>query len=236
MRSVRLWVWVLPFLLYGMFWLWYTPLSGPMKPAEIENIVGSLEARGADPATIERLRSFFEEDDGRSFIMVNIIDLADDPPDLPATGPDASSAELMGHYMEYMWPALFRRACHPVFAGGSVGAAMDVAGIDGAEQWGSAAMMRYRSRRDMWAISSHPSFRDRHDYKLAALEKTIAFPVRPQLFLGDPRLILFLVLISVLSLVDNFVLRRRRSGPDVNRAKLQPDYAAKGHGRDRCDS
>ncbi|MEL6956906.1 MAG: hypothetical protein AAFO88_09715 [Pseudomonadota bacterium] len=46
---------------------------------------------------------------------------------------------------------------------------------------------------------------------MAALEKTIAFPVVPQLFLGDPRLILFLVLIAVLSLVDNFVLRRRRA-------------------------
>ena len=223
MPSARFWVWVVPLLLYGVFWLWYTPLSGPLKPGEIEEIIGTLESRGADQVTIERLRTFFEEDDGRSFFMVNVLDMADDPIALPATGPDAGSAELMGHYMEYMWPALFSRASHPVFAGGSAGPSMDVVGIDGAEQWGSAAMMRYRSRRDMWEISSHPSFADRHDYKLAALEKTIAFPVQSKLFLGDPRLILFLILISVLSLVDSFALRRRRPGPEKSTSKPEPN-------------
>jgi len=219
MPSVRFWVWVVPFLLYGVFWLWYTPLSGPMNASEINEIIRWLEERGSPPERIELFRTFFEEDDGRSFFMVNVLDMADDPIALPATGPDAGAAELMGHYMEYMWPALFSRASHPVFAGDSVGAAMDVTGIDGAAQWDSAAMMRYRSRRDMWEISSHPSFADRHDYKLAALEKTIAFPVRPQLFLGDPRLILFLVLISMVSLVDNVALRRRRTGPGKNTSK-----------------
>ncbi len=223
--SVRLWVWAVPLLLYGIFWLWYTPLSGQMKLGEIDEIVASMEARGADAATIERLRTFFEEDDGRSFMMVNILDLEDNPAELPATGRGASSDELMGHYMEYMWPALFSRACHPVFAAQSVGATMDVVAIEAAEHWESAVMMRYRSRRDLWEISSDPKFGVRHDYKFAALEKTIAFPVVPQLFLGDPRLILFLLLIAVLSLIDNFVLRRRfarpitgRSGPEQSEA------------------
>ncbi|MEL6955608.1 MAG: hypothetical protein AAFO88_03110 [Pseudomonadota bacterium] len=179
MRSLRMWVWLVPFTLYGVFWLWYTPLSGPMTQAEIDDAVASLEQRGAEPETIERLRTFFEADDGRSFIMVNILDQVDDPVEMPATGPGASASDLMGHYMEYMWPALFSRACHPVFAGQSVGATMDVVGIEGAERWESAAMMRYRSRRDMWEISSDPRFGDRHDYKVAALEKTIALPVLP---------------------------------------------------------
>ncbi len=225
MRSVRLWVWLVPFLLYGVFWLWYTPLSGPMTPSEVDQIIATLEQRGAEPETIERFRNFFEADDGRAFIMVNIMDLADDPAELPATGPGASADELMGHYMEYMWPALFSRASHPVFAGGSVGAAMDVTGIEGAQQWESAALMRYRSRRDMWEISSHPSFGDRHDYKLAALEKTIAFPVTPRLFLGDPRLILFLVLVSLLSLLDNFVLRGRTARRLAGAGKAQLNEA-----------
>lgn len=209
MRSVRFWVWCIPLILYGVFWLWYTPLSGPMTQSEIDEIIASLQQRGADQDAVERLRRFFQEDDGQSFIMVNIIDMADDPVDMSATGPDASAEDLMGHYMEYMWPALFSRASHPVFAGQAVGEAMDVVGIEGAMRWDSAALMRYRSRRDLWEISSHPSFRDRHDYKVAALEKTIAFPVSPQLLLGDPRLILFLAIMTVLSLVDSIFLRRR---------------------------
>jgi hypothetical protein len=180
-----------------------------MTQSEINEIIASLEHRDAAPETIERFRSFFEGDDGRSFVMVNIIDLAENPPDLPATGADASAEALMGHYMEFMWPALFTRASHPVFAGQSIGESIDVVGIEDAEQWGSAALMRYRSRRDLWEIASHPSFRDRHDYKVAALVKTVAFPVSPQLLLGDLRLILFLVMMTVLSLVDSILLRKR---------------------------
>lgn len=209
MRSVRLWVWCVPLILYAVFWLWYTPLSGPMTQNEIDAAVASLEGDGASPEAIERLRAFFEEDDGGSFVMVNIVDLEKNPEELPATGPGATADDLLAHYMEYMWPALFSRASHPLYAGQAVGQTMDVVGINGAEQWGSGALMRYRSRRDMWEISSHPSFNDRHGYKIAALEKTIAFPVSTQLSLGDPRLILFLLMITVLSLVDNFVLRKR---------------------------
>ncbi|MEM9938323.1 MAG: hypothetical protein AAF768_05715 [Pseudomonadota bacterium] len=209
MQSVRLWVWLVPFIFYALFWLWYTPLSGPVTQSEIDEIIASLEERGSDTETVELFRTFFEEDDGRSFVMVNIIDMADNPVELPATGPDASAGDLMAHYMEYMWPALFSRASHPLFAGQSINNAMDLAGIEGAEHWESAALMRYRSRRDLWEISSHPSFGDRHDYKLAAVEKTIAFPVSPQLLLGDPRLILFLLLATLLSVIDAVIWRRR---------------------------
>lgn len=141
--------------------------------------------------------------------MVNLIDMQDDPIELPATGPGASADDLMGHYMEYMYPALFRRASHPVFVGQAINTSMDIVGIEGAEEWETGALMRYRSRRDLFHIGSHPSFDERHDYKIASLEKTIAFPVQPQLFFGDPRLILFLVLITALSLLDNWVLRKR---------------------------
>mgnify|MGYP001824757558 FL=1 len=208
MRSVRLRVWTVSIVLYAIFWLWYTPLSGPMTKSEIDEAVAALEQGGADPEAVTRIRNFFESDDGKPFIMVNIIDLAEDPVELPATGPDASAGDLMAHYMEYMWPALLRRASHPVFAGQAVAPAMDIVGIEGASRWDSAALMRYRSRRDLWEISSHPSFRDRHDYKVAALEKTIAFPVSPQLLLGDPRLILFLALTTLLCLVDMIFLRK----------------------------
>jgi len=209
MQSIRFRVWSLPIALYALFWLWHTPLSGPMTQSEIDEAVAALEQGSADPEAVTRIRNFFESDDGKPFIMVNIIDLADDPAELPATGPDASAEALMAHYMEYMWPALFRRASHPVFAGQAVAGTMDLVGVEGASQWDSAALMRYRSRRDMWEISSHPSFRDRHDYKVAGLEKTIAFPVSPQLLLGDPRLILFLALTTLLCLVDMIFLRKR---------------------------
>jgi hypothetical protein len=136
-----------------------------------------------------------EEDSGGQFIMVNVIDMAAEPAELPATGPGASADELLDHYMEHMYPELLRRACHPVFAGAVVGTALDLAGIEGAESWTRVALMRYRSRRDMLEISTNPAFGDRHDYKLAAMDKTIAIPVETQLYLSDPRALLALVLL-----------------------------------------
>jgi hypothetical protein len=43
----------------------------------------------------------------------------------------------------------------------------------------------------MVEIITNSNFFDRHDYKIAALEKTIAIPVNPR-FIGDLRLILFM--------------------------------------------
>ena len=68
--------------------------------------------------------------------------------------------------------------------------------------------MRYRSRRDMLEITADPRFGERHEYKMAGLEKTIAFPVKPTLYLSDPRLLLALILFAFTSLIDLIVFRR----------------------------
>ncbi|MEM1197009.1 MAG: hypothetical protein AAGH57_12955 [Pseudomonadota bacterium] len=209
MKSVRLWVWLVPLLIYAGFWLWYTPLSGPMTPQEVDQAIADFSSGGEETEELARLRRFFEEDDGRPFIMVNVIDNADLPIELPATGPGASAEDLLNHYMEYMWPALLSRACHPLFAARSVGHSLDIVGIENAAVWDTAATMRYRSRRDLWKIAGDPRFAGRHEYKVAALDKTIAFPVQPQLMLSDPRLILLLLILAVLGVVDALVWRRR---------------------------
>ena len=54
--------------------------------------------------------------------------------------------------------------------------------------------MRYRSRRDFFDITTNPVFSGSHDFKIAALRKTIAFPLDPWFQLGDPRLVLALLL------------------------------------------
>ena len=184
---------------YVIFWLWYTPLGGPLTADEIDAYVAMLEARNSSEESIEQLRAFAESDDGGSFIMVNAIDLKDaiEPPEgMPAS---STADDVMGVYMEHMFPALFARASHPVVAGDAIFAAMDIVGIEGAESWDSAGLMRYRSKRDLLEIASNPVFGDKHDYKVAALEKTIAFPITTRVNLGDPRLILgLLTIIGVL--------------------------------------
>lgn len=206
--SVRLLIWGVAIVIYAVFWVWYTPLEGALKPDEVRTFMERVGENGAAPDMRARLEKFFMEDDGRQFIMVNILDLADEPPALPATGPGATASDLLGHYMEHMYRELLSRASHPVFAGSSVSESLDLVGIDGAEIWQSAALMRYRSRRDLMEIVGHPSTVDRHAYKVAALDKTIAFPVRPQLFLSDLRLILGLAFVALAGLLDMIFVRR----------------------------
>ena len=92
-------------------------------------------------------------------------------------------------------------ACHPVMMGDAVHTAMDLVGIEGAEEWTMAALMRWRSRRAMMEVVSNPETLGRHEFKVAALDKTIAYPIEPRLYLSDLRFLLALVLLSGTSLV-----------------------------------
>ena len=207
------WVWLAPALFYLIFFSWYTNLKGPLSPEEINHFVDILEANGSTPDRIVEIKRFMEEDDGKHFYMMNLLDLTDNPPQLSATGPDASSAELMDHYMEFMNPELYSRACHPVFFGRVLADALDLSGIENAESWDQAALFRYRSIRDMIAIVTNPKFLERHDYKIASLEKTIANPVKPLFFLGDLRFILGLILFVLVSIVNSIYRYKRRKTP-----------------------
>ena len=62
------------------------------------------------------------------------------------------------------------------------------------EHWTRGAAIRYRSRRDMMEITTNPAFSGSHHFKVAAMRKTIAFPIDPWVQLGDPRLVLALLL------------------------------------------
>ena len=197
MTPVRLWL--ILAALYAAFFYWYTSFSGPLTAGEIDQYISLFESQGRPPEAIERIRSFLEEDTGDDFAMVNVIDFREPPLVVDGHPPAADAQEMLGRYMEFMYPALFARACHPVFAGFAANRAMDLMGLDAEniDVWDQGALMRYRSRRDMMDIVTNPAFSGSHDFKAAAIEKTIAFPVDPWFQLGDPRLVLALLFLVV---------------------------------------
>lgn len=190
------WVWLVLGLLYAAFFGWYTSLEGPLTDEEIANYMARFESR--EPALsrerIAQLREFMEQDTGDDFVMVNVIDMYETPLRIEGVEPGETSDEVLGKYMEYMWPALISRASHPVISGQAANTAMDLVNADGMERWTQGAGMRYRSRRDMLEIATNPSFAHSHEFKVAAIRKTIAFPIDPWIHLGDPRLVLGLLL------------------------------------------
>lgn len=207
--SGRKLLWFVPACLYLLFTLWYTNLSGPLTQAEMDAFADQMASSGFEPSAIQRMRQFMEEDTGRQFLMVNVMDMAPTPRRVAGVPADESSEQMMGRYMEHMFPELLKRASHPIFLGRVIFDSMDILGIEGAENWTSAVLMRYRSRRDLMDIASNPIFAGKHEFKLAALDKTIAFPVENQLYLSDPRLLLLLILFAIVSATDIVVYGRR---------------------------
>lgn len=217
LRRTRFWLWAGPLLAWLAFCFWYGNTAGPLSAEEIERFAEQARQSGRAEAQIADLRRFMEQDDGDQFLMVNLLLLAGSGAagaSGAASGPSALSGEsseaLMARYMEYMLPAMLRRASHPALVGPALFQAMDLAGIEGAEDWGSVGLVRYRSRRDLMEIALNPVFAGKHEFKVAALEKTIAVPMAPDLYLSDLRLLLLLVLLSLVGLAD--ALWRRRPG------------------------
>lgn len=202
-------LWLITGAIYLLFALWYTNLSGPLTKTEIDHYTALLEQEGAAPERIAQVRTFLEADTGRQFVMVNLIDMADAPPQIPGAPPNATADDLLDIYMEHMYRELFKRACHPVFVGDAVFAPLDVVGVAHAEAWPRTALMRYRSRRDMIEIATNPAFRERHAFKIAAFDKTIAYPVETVLYLSDARVLLFVLMLAIVATVDLVIYRRQ---------------------------
>ena len=203
-------LWLGSALLYGLFVSWYTDFGGPLTETEIQGFIAKTEDQnlGGAPSARGALLDFLRNDTGGQFLMFNAVDLAKDPPQTEGAPPDADAQTLIDLYMEHMIPALLSRASHPVVVGKSVADSLDLQGIEGAEAWSDGAIMRYRSRRTLIDIIGNPEFYARHDFKLAGLEKTIAYPIEPRIYLGDLRLILGLFMLAITALLDARLARK----------------------------
>lgn len=208
--NTRLILWGLPAAVWLVFTLWYTDLGGPLSKAEVAEAMAYFDDRGIAPDRRAAMKAFLANDTGRQFLMVNNIDMNETPPPMEGFGPDATADDYVDHYMEHMYPELLSRACHPAFFGRVAGPAMDISGIEGAESWDQAALFRYRSRRTFVEIVTNPAIGPRHEFKIAAMTKTIAYPVEATLYLSDPRLLLFLVLGLVTAFTDILIYGRKR--------------------------
>lgn len=186
--------WAALAVLYIAFFSWYTSCGGPLSDAEIEHYMARIAEHSVDrdPERWAIVRAFLESDTGDDFVMVNVIDFHETPLRVAGVEPGESSQDVLGKYMQYMLPALLSRASHPVFMGTAAANAPEMFGIEDAREWHQGAGMRYRSRRDLMEIASNPAFQGAHEFKIAAIDKTIAFPVDPWFQLGDPRLLLAL--------------------------------------------
>lgn len=207
-------IWIGAALLYAAFFCWYTSFGGPLSEQEIAHYVERLSTR-AEPERLAIWLEFMRSDTGDDFAMLNSIDYRDEPLPIEGVQPGEGSAQVMSRYTMPFMARAIRSAAHPIFGGWAAGPTMDVWGIDGAERWDFGGIVRYRSRRDLMELVMSLLDSDIHAFKQAAIEKTIAFPIDPFFYAGDPRLLLALLLaIAALSLQ----LRGARRASHADRA------------------
>lgn len=185
------------FLLYMAFFSWYTSFGGPLSESEIAYYGEVVEAlTDGDPARMAVWMEFMQNDTGDDFVMLNAIDMRDTPQQVPGVEPGETSAEVLARYTEPFLGKALLSAAHPVMLGWAAAPAIDLWGIEGAEHWDQGGLVRYRSRRDLLeqAVGLRESTdQSIHAFKIAAMEKTIAYPLDPWYQLGDPRFVLALV-------------------------------------------
>jgi hypothetical protein len=195
-------IWGTALLAYGAFRLWYDNWSGPLKPAEIDaflaQMAGRFEATGNSP---DMLRAFLAADDGREFVMLNLVKAQLDPVEDPQTGQMVQGFELLKRYSKRFMPVLFRNGGHPGIVGRKVGGYVDAWNTEPDPGWTVFGLMRYRSRRDMIKLVMDPAFMAGHPDKLLGTLATFSFPTQRVLsFYVGPRVTLALVLALIAAL------------------------------------
>lgn len=194
-------------VLFLLFLIWHGAFEGPLKPHEIEKIIENYTSKnsGADTA---QLRRFLEEDDGKPVIMVNAIKNYDKPIEVNGKSFGSDSNEALSEYTSFVFPYLIKRGSYPLYSGTAVLKAMENWGIENAEEWTSGALVRYRSRRVMLEMATDPVFDQFHDAKIAAIEKTFAYPTTADISTGNLTLTLFFILLST-ALVSQLLINRK---------------------------
>ena len=165
--------------LYALFLAWYGGRGKALTRDETERFLAELGARANDDASraaLDAVRALVERDDGREFVMQNLVRHRAKAAYPPGSGFGDDPREADRRYGRLiLWP-LLRNGSHPVFIARRAGRFIEP---DGCDDWHYVAMVRYRSRRDFLRFALAIERDDIVVHKWAAIEKTHVFPVRP---------------------------------------------------------
>lgn len=177
--SAAAWIGLLAGIVQIAFVLWYGGRTRPLTAEERNDFLRLLHRHGLerdDPGLLAALQQLLAEDDGREFVMVNLIRYRAKAAYPPGFDYGDSAVAADRRYARAFFPWLLRFGNFPLFIARRSGTFIEPAG---AEPWQVVAMIRYRSRRDFVRSVTAVAGRDVMVHKWAAIESTHVFPVRP---------------------------------------------------------
>lgn len=173
------WVWLVAAGLYIVFRLWYDNWRGPLSKDEVEHFMRLAQSSpGRDHTDTAVMRAFLEKDDGKEFVMCNLIRLHPQPVIHPATGDMITPLKLIKEYLRPFVVTLLLSGGHPMLTSRKVAGYVDSWNTPPDPGWTAVGMMRYRSRRDAMRLSFDKRFQGGYPFKIAAIEQTFSFPTQ----------------------------------------------------------
>ena len=205
--GTTLWIWGTAGILYLTFLAWYFNWSGPVSSAEIDTYMSAFhKSKGSVNTDAEVFRKFLQEDDGKAFVMQNLVKFHEGKIPHPISGEPTPPSVVLNGYFGQFTSALLKRAGHPVIVSQKVGGYIDSWATASDPGWNLASLMRYRSRRDLAELVVDPSFEDIHIFKNAAIQQTASFPTLTNIsFVLSPAFFVPLLLLLLASLTQNIV-------------------------------
>ena len=173
--------------LYALFWAWYVGLGRKISPAllaEVERLMTEDDG-GLTDTHKKNVRHFLENDDGKDFVMVNLLALKQ---------PRRESLSLLNKYSKVFLGSLLKRAGHPIARASAAAGKIEFLNVPEGDEWDAAFLVRYRSRSDFAEMMIETWGSEHHGFKLAALDRTFAFPASPWFVLGGPKIMVALIL------------------------------------------
>jgi hypothetical protein len=187
-------IWIAAGIAYAAFHAWYVGFRPKLTAAEVDGYCRELAAHWP-PGRIQQVRNLLANDTGRQFFMANVLRMN------RKTASGEPVMKVMERYQKPFLREILKRGCHPIAFARAASPAVECWGIDNADDWDFAAFVRYRSRRDLAETLVLPLFREIHEHKLEAVEKTFAFPGDPAgILFGGPRVVVLLMLMMLASL------------------------------------
>ena len=165
--------------LYALFLWWYGGRGKPLSQAEIvefERLLGQLSRDTQGQSTSELVRQFAANDDGREFIMHNLVRYRAKALYPPGHAYGDSARDADKRYGRAVLLPLLRCGAMPIFLARCAGSFV---GPEGAPPWNYVAMVRYRSRRDFLRFAVAIESQDIAIHKWAAIEETHITPLKP---------------------------------------------------------
>ena len=181
--------------LYLSFLLWHGAFSAPLSTEEVNFYAQKLYERKPNQ-TLEAYKEQLATDDGHPVFMVNMIKYFDTPVKVEQQTEEVEARELVKNYNHFVGKFLIQRGSYPVFLGNAMGVTAASWGVDDAEGWSVAVVVRYRNLRTMLELATSKEFKEKFVYKRAAIEKTIVYPTKKRLLPGGLEYLIFFILLS----------------------------------------